>query len=270
MAYASLAMSPPIRPLFTVPLLIGLAMIGGCGETSDGAAALPVTFVAAEVPADLDGGASTANLREAGLFAWQELIALNWPARPGTRDQADTDQPFGDPAFSGPLVWHTYRAKVEIAPGSGEPPGFVDDASQNFGYATVPPRYVYAAGEVPACTGQASLDQPAWINLDEVSQLLVNRLYAGAAPDDAARRARNSQPQRVRYVAKANGTMYGYVVDPATSYWKQGDAFMQATSNFLVVANGNGTPARPSGPVIQFPSGTIEVKGAPPRSGWRT
>ena len=68
--------------------------------------------------------------------------------------------------IDGPLVWQTYRHKVEIYPGQGTPPGF-DAAKSDFGYSTVPPQYVYNAeqlgqgaagtGEIPACLGPRRL-----------------------------------------------------------------------------------------------------------------
>src|SRR5262245_4390696 len=77
------------------------------------------------VPSDLP---TPVNLQSAAMFAWQEFIALNWPAVPqtgalNTRDVPNTGAKFGDPSYTGPLVWHTFRHKVEIFPGTGNPPG---------------------------------------------------------------------------------------------------------------------------------------------------
>jgi hypothetical protein len=58
------------------------------------------------LPSDIAGGAPAATLQQAAAFAWQEFIALNWPAMVGQRDKPDPNQKFG--AGSGPLVWQTF------------------------------------------------------------------------------------------------------------------------------------------------------------------
>src|SRR5262245_17802981 len=67
------------------------------------------------VPTDIDvpGGAPNADLTQAAVFAWQEFIALNWPAAAGMRDTYDKSQSFGQNGTTGgsPLVWETQRAK---------------------------------------------------------------------------------------------------------------------------------------------------------------
>ena len=47
------------------------------------------------LPTDIAGGAPAATLQQAAAFAWQEFIALNWPAMAGQRDVADQNQKFG-------------------------------------------------------------------------------------------------------------------------------------------------------------------------------
>ena len=133
------------------------------------------------LPSDIYGGAPTATLQQAAIFAWQEFIALNWPAMAGQRDVADPNQKFG--AGAGPLVWQTFRGKVEIfnlikdAAGDYAPPGYSTTAP-DFGYNT-PPAYFYNSQSVPACPGQAAPASPAWINLDETTQIGLDQMFAG-------------------------------------------------------------------------------------------
>jgi len=68
------------------------------------------------IPADEDGGAFDNGLVNAAVFAWNESIALNWPAQPRTRDIAAGERFFG--TVPGLLVWETFRAKVEVYPGT--------------------------------------------------------------------------------------------------------------------------------------------------------
>src|ERR1041384_6406779 len=159
-------------------------------------------------PTDIAGGAGSANLQSASVFAWQEFIALNWPAVPqtgqlNTRDQPDPNAIFGDPKYSGPLVWHTYRHKSEIFPGtltlpSPPPHGYVNDPSKYYGYDQQP-QYIYTpnatadpsmqqwiipnSGQIPPFNGTPSTTTP-WINLDEQSEIGLDTMYAGNAPTD--------------------------------------------------------------------------------------
>ena len=207
---------------------------------------------------DIPGGAENATLREAAIFAWQDFIAFNWPALSGTRDVPDSEAIFGVTNPDNPVVWQTFRHKVEIFPGTGNPPGF-DANSPDFGYSSVPPKYVYGKGEVEPCTGQAPIAEPAWTNLDELSQLGLASMFAGASPKNSKV---NNDPQLVRFMAGANGIYYVYVADPVTSYWSHSPAYKEAVANFTAVFNGNGNPSKPQDPVISFPFGTIEVKAA--------
>jgi hypothetical protein len=215
--------------------------------------------ISADFPTDISGGAADADLTTAAMFAWQEFIALSWPAAEGTRDTADQDQRFGDATFTGPLVWETFRHKVEIYPGEGPPPGFNPNTA-DFGYDTVPPQYTYKDGPVNPCPNQTPPATPAWVNLDEISQIGLDSIFAGVLPSDPS--ADNSAPQLIRFLAKANSVHYEYVVDPANNYWDHSENYQEAVANFEKVASANGTPARLEGRVIDFPDGTVEVKAA--------
>jgi hypothetical protein len=275
-----------------------LAVAPGCG---------PVTFTIDPKsntppwipPTDIPGGAGSANLQSASVFAWQEFIALNWPAVPqtgqlNTRDQPDPNAIFGDPKYSGPLVWHTYRHKSEIFPGtltlpSPPPHGYVNDPSKYYGYDQQP-QYIYTpnatadpsmqqwiipnSGQIPPFNGTPSTTTP-WINLDEQSEIGLDTMYAGNAPTDPF------PMQQILFLAKANRAEYAYVA--ANGWWtQQTDAAgnitfppISATENYIssVAKNpqqyvdpppGSTTQPGPANQLISFPNNTIEVK-----SGWR-
>src|SRR5579862_8083159 len=140
-----------------------------------------ITSASAMLPPDIPGGAGNANITQAATFAWQEFIALNWPASPtgvvgsNTRGAPDTSQKFGADS-SGPnqanqfVVWETLRGKVETFPGVGNPPSYTNNPAVDYGYDGGPqyiygPRSTDANGNqqnpggtpinVPACQGQA-------------------------------------------------------------------------------------------------------------------
>src|ERR1700750_2391574 len=69
-------------------------------------------IISPNVPGDILGGAPNATLVNAALFAWQEFIALNWPANVANgREAPDLSQKFGNNATANgsPLVWQTMR-----------------------------------------------------------------------------------------------------------------------------------------------------------------
>src|SRR5579862_2870646 len=189
----------------------GLVLSVCLGSTGFAQAQVTIKIDSA-LPADIPGGAPAATLQQAAAFAWQEFIAANWPALAGTRDTPDPGQKFGA-VSSGPLVWQTFRSKVEIfnltkdAAGAFAPPGY-SAADANFGYDATPPAYYYATRTVPACQGQAAPPSPAWINLDETTQIGLDQMFAGGP---AISNSANTSPQLIRFAVKANRVEYSYV-----------------------------------------------------------
>lgn len=233
--------------------------------------------VAPDLPPDFTGGAPAATLQQAATFAWQEFFALNWPAKAGVRDTADTTKLFGDQ--SGPLVWQTYRSKVETFPGNGSasvgphgtiiPPSTPNSSPTpsnppNYGYDD-PPQYVYGGragvgGQVSPCSGQTAPAQPAWINLDEVTQITLDKMFAGILP--AASTKVNARPQLIRFMAKANRTQYTYVVQNQYWYNTTTSPVRAAAQNFINATSSQANPQVPQPPYVSFPPDTIEVKAA--------
>ena len=299
-------------PLVAVAATAVLATSGGLKPSLAGSSAAAqsgaitsVTFPAIKrtAPPDVNyghGGAGTATIADAAIFAWQEFIALNWPATPqtgalNTRGEPDKNARFGDDSKESnpadydsgklkpvdrPVVWETYRGKVETFPGVGYPPGYnIGGPSYGFDHA---PQYVYGTRsttpptplggspptgsvqnnpggtplDVPPCNGQAKVSNPALINLDEITQIADDSMFAGIVPSKGS--AVNAQPQLIRFLAKGNRTFYDYVA--GHQYWYQGKAFNTAENYFANAAQNNTYP--PKGPTIDLPPGTILVKAA--------
>ena len=207
------------------------------------------------VPADIPGGAQAATLEDAAAFAWQEFIALNWPAAAqtgaaGDREAPDTTKAFGevDPTFGTPLVWETFRHKVEIYPGTGTPHGGTNyDALPQYIYN---PAYVGTNdGQVPPCD-TASPTTP-WNNLDEQSEIGLDQMFSGAGPGS------QFTGQQILYQAKANRVEYNYVFPKG---WYTGSAPTGATIAYLQTNKQSPPPG--STDLVSFLNGTIEVKAA--------
>jgi hypothetical protein len=212
--------------------------------------------VSPSFPSDIPNGAPNATLQQSAAFAWQEFIALSWPALAGQRDVADQSQKFGAGGNGSPLVWQTFRGKAEIfnlvdVQGNFVPPGYSTTAP-NYGYNS-PTAYFYRGQPVPAC--QTAAATPAWINLDETTQIALAQMFAGGP---TISNTNSTVPQLIRYAVKANGVQYGYVAQ---------NQFFNANTAQIARANNTAaftaTPPRaPTPPFVFFPAGTVEVKSA--------
>ncbi|MDP9193805.1 MAG: hypothetical protein M3P06_19090 [Acidobacteriota bacterium] len=240
----------------------------------------PSIVVSSAVPAELNGpfnagppitgGAPNATPAQAAAFAWNEFIALNWPAGPqaGQNNQRDTPSStckFGDPNCTGPTVWETFRHKAETFPGAGNPPGYVNDAAVSYGYDALP-QYTYNMS-VPACDPSQSGDAVPWVNLDETDEIGLASMYAGVVQDASS--PNNSDPQLIRFLAKSNRAQYVYVTsnsDPnntSAQWWSAIPLpIAQATANYL--ATNKTSPPAGSSTMVSNPDNTIEIK-----AGWR-
>lgn len=214
------------------------------------------------------GGAPDATPAQAAAFAWQEFIALNWPAGPqagrnGQRDAPSTTCRFGDPKCNGPTVWETFRGKVETFPGMGSPPGFVAKAAASYGYDALP-QYNYLV-PTSACDSSQSGDPVPWINLDETDQITLDSMYAGVVQSSSS--PGNSAPQLIRFLAKSNRSQFVYVAsnsnpdDPLNQWWSAiPNAVVTATKKYL--ATNQTSPPPGSSTMVSQPNGTTEVKAA--------
>ncbi len=234
---------------------------------SDTQNALPIT-VSSNVPSDIftDGTpASKASLTQAANFAWNEFIALNWPAKKDNRDVPDTNLKFGSQDGKTPLVWHTYRHKVETYPGNGKAPPGYDPTATDYGYNTSPPSYLYEPsktgtddGSVTPC-GIVSSTTP-WINLDEKTEIGAATMHAGvsseaAFPDD-----------QILFLAKSNEVEYKYIAK--NQWWNGKDSTQtleaaQKSTTAYIKENGMTPPYDANSKTyVSLPPGTIEVKTA--------
>lgn len=256
---------------------------------SPGGGAIPIT-ISSKVPTELNeagGGAPAATMQQAAAFAWQEFIALNWPAVQQTggvvngayvaqRDVPDTNCKFGDPNCKDrPLVWETFRGKVEIFPGNfngNPPPGYpsVATGDDSFGYDALP-AYNYG-NAVPPCVqpspGTSPTPVPSFINLDETDQITLNSMFAGVAPtpNPSPGPGDNSAPQMIRFLAKANRVEYKYVASQGSqAAWWEGlpPNVVQMTKSYLNTNNAS-PPAGTANQGVSLPNNTIELK-----AGWR-
>ena len=216
------------------------------------------------------------NLQEAANFAWQEFIALTWPAPaqgpssfPRGVPLTDGSVPYGKPGPTGQVVFETFRHKVEVFPGTGNPNGY-DPTKPDFGFSSIP-TYTYSNGLIPPAPGINNPAIPPYDNLDEVTQISLNAMYAGAVDPHPALggSSQTSQVEKILFQAKANETQYDYVA--SNKFWGQDvnpnlATILSNTGNFVQTGDAVTYP----GPYINLPPsdpankklGTIEIKTA--------
>jgi hypothetical protein len=212
--------------------------------------------------------AANATQVQAAIFAWKQFVALNWPALANSRGVANPSAKFGGESGQ-PLVWQTYRNKVEIYPSTNQaPPPFSDPP--NYNYGTFSPNGIAPIKRIQGpCADSPSLPTTPYINLDEADEIGLNRMYAGVAPKDLA-------GQQFLFFAKANQTEYDYVNQ--TTYngkllsqledYDRGN-LTAATASYIKQNTDYPTPSAATNPdgtanYVSLPFDTIEIK-----SGWR-
>lgn len=220
---------------------------------------IPAIQIIPQVPLELNaqgGGAPAATLAQAAAFAWQEFIGLSWPAATvdgqgnPLRDTPDTSCLLGDPGprcSAQPLTWQTLRSKAEIFTNGASDPNY-----------NSPPNYNgrYASGDPQPCAGPAPATAP-WVNLDETTQIFEDAMYAGVAPTEDTI---NSQPQLVRFVAKANKAEFAYY----NRLLNLPGGIAPVQLNTIKTLKTVGTPPPGSTTYVSLPTNTIEMK-----AGWR-
>jgi hypothetical protein len=193
------------------------------------------------------------------LLGGQEFIALNWPAVAqtgvsGDRETPDTTKAFGavDPTFGTPLVWETFRHKVEIFPGTGTPHGGANyDALPQYFYN---PMNVGGDGQVQPCD-VASPNTP-WNNLDEKSEIGLDEMFAGAGP------GAQFTGQQILYQAKANRVEYNYVFQNGWIDAKNPPLKDVLAATIMYLQTNTQSPPPGSTNLVTLPNGTIEAKAA--------
>jgi hypothetical protein len=223
-------------------VLASVLLVGACQqERPEGAsAAAPARLAAASsaiqpialsavVPTDIG---DPADPRQAATFAWQEFIAVTWPAKinpspgPGLsvyyRGQPAPDQVSGQTGAGGVTVFDTFYHRVELYPSYATGTGNVlpdPNAIPNYNYAG-------ASGQQPFKPATPQTDLTVFNNLDEASEIglafmyhtplaekadAVARLYPNPTPAQQQLIADTATKAGLVYEAKANGLIYDYV-----------------------------------------------------------
>ncbi|MCX4239702.1 hypothetical protein [Paraliomyxa miuraensis] len=246
------------------------------------------------LPSDVAGGASGATLEQAAIFAWQEFIALNWPAvaqtgAPNTRGVTNGNarlETVNGPTGALP-TWMTFRHKIEVFPGAGNPPEGVDKGSYDD-----PPRYIYdpaaptgnapgvgsspglIPGQIPPCAdgdpqGIGSPENQTFLNADEATEIGQDSMFAGIV-EQSELGPNGSDPasaSQILFMVKLNRTYSDYIGSPEHSgQWWKGRPDEVGTATVAYLDANKADPPPGSAELVSFPNGTILTKSAWRRS----
>ncbi len=228
--------------------------------------------ISPDVPLDLS---DPSNLAEAANFAWNEFIALTWPADSASRGKPLTSGKYGDKGPGGHVVWETYRARIEAFPAMGNPNGY-DPTKPDLGFSSTPD-YIYqpnggsidSSGHVIPYPGTKPGAVPAH-NMDEATQITLNAMYAGIATTAHAGTPGTSTDfkQKILFEAKVNEEYYKYVA--GNKYFQSDSGSVQKIKNNSIGYAETGDSQKYPAPYMNLPAsnstsrnaGTIEIKAA--------
>ncbi len=220
-----------------------------------------IDYTKSTPPKDIPSRYEDADLTALSHFAWQEFIALNWPAKSESRGLPDTSQTNGFISASQvgadtyTPVWQTYWHRNELFPDTGKTPVIPSTSD------STPPNYQYA--KLYSYGGSGTGDYTLWNNLDEKNELGEDVVYAHSTTTII------DPTYQVLYEAKMNyaGSHYIYtnnLNDPTTRAKKK-----KKTKNTIAaqgVCDIEDNPSEyiclPCGDITSGEEGNIEIKAA--------
>lgn len=139
-------------------------------------------------------------------FAWQEFVALNFPADPNHRGKPLAGSKLTDVADA--RVWETYWHRVEVFPYDEKP-------AQSGGKAIVnaKPKYIYSPNAFALdkthfdASSTGKMNNQLWNNLDEDSELNVDEMFGRAKSTSDF-----TNENRILYEAKMNEDAFNYIL----------------------------------------------------------
>jgi len=228
----------------------------------------PTIAFSSTVPTDI---ANPADPQQAAQFAWQEFVALTWPAKanpspaPGNspyfRGQASTTDSLGSTGSGGVVVWETFYHRDELYP------GYATGAGNVLPNPDTIPNYIYPS--YVSITPAAGVNQHLFNNLDEASEItLANMYYTPLAQKvDSLKKTITGAPTPVQSMALTKAGLNASLIyeskgNPVIYNYLQTTGFNNAVPRRKALAQSRNQYSNMpiTGALFQLPNGSIEIK----------
>lgn len=150
----------PIRlAIGVVVIALVLACVAHAASPAPERPVPPSPVLSPNVPVDISPQPTQA---DAVNFAWQEFVAVNWPALPGQRGVPDLHKKIGQP---GDVVWNSWKTPGEVFTRNGAPPAGWNQYGDSLptqcrqAGATVGAYWLRRMTKVPGNSGNAAMER---------------------------------------------------------------------------------------------------------------
>lgn len=269
MNIAKLRARPARALLLAAALGCGLVLAASSGSALKEKAAATTIALGPNVPTDI---ADPSDPQQAATFAWQEFVAMTWPAKPNPspapglspyfRGQPDTSVLNGATGPNGVTVWETLYHRAELYPSYATGNGnLLPDPNAI-------PNYNYAGSGSQPFTPAPGADLTLFNNLDEASEITLAYMYftplaqkvdalkaqyPNPTPDQQAQIDAAAIQAGLVYEAKGNGVMFDYL--KANGF---NNVVPRRKARQQAIALINNQPT--TGPIFSLPAGSLEIK----------
>jgi hypothetical protein len=234
-----------------------------CGQAPVSADEPGITF-GPTVPTDI---ANPADPQQAAVFAWQEFVAVTWPAKknpnpgPGLsayfRGQPSPTDVSGSTGAGGVTVWETFYHRNELYP------SYASGTGNQLPDPNAIPNYNYGTG-VTITKATPMTDVTLFNNLDETTEIgLANMYFTPVAQKADSLKASGAPAQQIAdaslqaalvYQAKGNGVIFNYLKSNGLNNAVPRRKAKQAAVNVIM-----NMPPGPDAP-FSLPNGSLEIK----------
>jgi hypothetical protein len=247
---------------FSAAVLLASAALAGMVTMSRATAQSPAAAIplGPTPPSDI---ANPADPQQAAIFAWQEFVAMTWPAKPNPaiassgyfRGQPDPTAGSGSTGAGGVTVWETFYHRAELYPGYANPTG------NSLPDPNAAPSYLYPS--FVTINAAPGVNQHLFGNLDEASEIsIANMYYTPLAKKVEALRAANAPQQQIDDAATAAAIVYEAKGNPVIFNYLRSTGFNNNGPRSTALANSIAkvTNQPYSGAVFELPNGSTEIK----------